>query len=103
MEAFDGVIVAAAFDGGPFDDVAGGIAHGVAEISLLEDFFGAGASLAVGEELIGADGGVLDAVDDVEEAEFEGVGEGDAVVEVPGRETGAGLLGEWLKRVSSPS
>jgi hypothetical protein len=50
VETFDGVVGAAEFDGGPVND-AGGARERVAEIGLLKDFFGAGAGLAVGEEL----------------------------------------------------
>jgi len=49
--------------------------------------FEAGACAAIGEELIGGEVGVAGVVDEVEEAEFDGVGDGDAEVEVevPGR------------------
>ena len=77
MDAFDLVIGAAAFDGGPLDDVVGGGAERVAHVGLLEDFFGAGAGAAIGEELVGGEVGAVGAVDDVEEAEFDGVGHGD--------------------------
>ncbi len=84
VDAVDLVIGATTFDGGPFDDVAGGSAHGIAKVGLLVDFLGAGAGAAVGEELGGGEVGALAAVNDVEEAEFDGVGHGDAEVEVPG-------------------
>jgi len=84
VEAFDFVIGTAAFDSGPIDDVGGSGAHGIAHIGLLEDFVGAGARAGVGEELVGSEAGALDAIDGVEEAELDGVGDGDAVVEVPG-------------------
>ena len=83
MDALDFVIVPATFDGGPFDDVIGGGTKGVAHVGLLEDFFGAGTGAAVGDELIGGEVFALGAVDDVEEAEFDGVGESDPVVKVP--------------------
>jgi len=41
MNASDVVVKAALFDGGPFDDAIGFGAHGVAHVTLLEDFFGA--------------------------------------------------------------
>ncbi len=85
VDAFDFVIVATALDGGPFDDRGGGGAEGVTHIGLLKDFVGTGASTAIGEELRGRDGSVAGAVDDIEEAEFDGVGHGDAEVEIPGR------------------
>ena len=83
VEAFDLIIEAAAFDGAPINnaDAAG---RGIAEVGLLVDFFEAGAGAAIGEELIGTEIEAANAIDDVEEAEFEGVGHGDAVVEVPG-------------------
>ena len=84
VEAFDFVVGAAAFDGGPFDDGGGGSAERIAHVGLLEDFFGAGTGAGATDEFFGVEAGALDAVDDVEEAEFEGVGEGDAEVEVPG-------------------
>ena len=77
------VIVTAAFDGGPFDDVAGSGAEGIAHIGLLEDFFVAGASAAIGDELFGGDAGAACAIDGIDEAEVDGVEEGDAEVEVP--------------------
>ena len=77
------IVVAAAFDGGPiYDGVGGG--RGVAEVGLFEDFGEAGAGAAVGEELAGLEVGAFGAVDDVEEAEFEGVGHGDAEIQIPG-------------------
>ena len=88
VDAFEFVIGAAAFDGGPFDDVAGGRAKGIAHIGLLEDFFVAGASTAIGDELFGGDVSTAGTVDGIDEAEVDGVEEGDAEVEVPGRRGG---------------
>ena len=51
---------------------------------MLEDLFEAGAGAAVGEELIRGESCVASAVDGVEEAELDGVGDGDAEVEIPG-------------------
>ena len=90
MEADNFVIVPALFDGGIFDDAVGSGAHGIAEVGLFIDFLGAGAGFAVGEEFLGREAGVLGAVDDIEEAEFDGVGHGDAVVQIP---RGAGRNG----------
>jgi len=83
VEAVYLIIVAAAFDGGPVHDGVGG-GGGVAEVGLFEDFGEAGAGSAVGEELIGLEVGAFGAVDDVEETEFEGVGHGDSVIQIPG-------------------
>jgi hypothetical protein len=77
--------------------VAGGGAHGVAEVGLLVDFLGTGAGTAIGEEFVGSETGALGAVDDVEQAELDGIGHRDAVVEVPGFGAGAGLLGELVE------
>ena len=41
--------------------------------------------MAIGNELLGGEVRVFGAVDDVEEAEFDGVRHGDAEVEIPGR------------------
>jgi len=84
VEAFDLVVGAAAFDGGPVDD-GSATGDGVAQVGLLEDLFEAGAGAAVGEELVGCEVGVAGAVDDVEEAEFDGVGDGDLEIQVPRR------------------
>ena len=89
MDAFDGVIGAAAFDSGPLDDGSGRGAQRVAHVGLLEDFLGTGPGAAISEELFSGEMGALGAVDDIEETEFDGVGHGDAVVEVPG---GVGIL-----------
>ena len=93
VQALDGVVGAATFDGGPFDDVGGGGAERVAHVGLLEDFFGAGTGAGAIEEFIGGEAGALDAVDDVEEAEFEGVGEGDAEIQIPWI---GGLMDWWI-------
>ena len=90
VDAFDFIIEAATFDGGPFDDAGSGGAERITEVGLLEDFVGAGTGLAIGEELFGGELGSTGAVDDVKEAEFEGVGHGDTEVEVPRR--GGGIF-----------
>src|SRR5215475_1872975 len=84
VDADDVVVVAAAFNGGPVDDVVGGSAERVAHVSLLKDFFLASAGAAVSNELFGGEVFVLGAVDDGEEAELDGIEEGDAEVEIPG-------------------
>jgi hypothetical protein len=83
VDALDFVIGTATFDGAPLDDAAGGGAHGVAQVGLFEDFFVAGAGAAIGEELGGGDFGAAGAVDGIDEAKADGVGEGDAEVDVP--------------------
>ena len=96
VNAFDGVVGAAKFDSGPIDD-AGGARERVAEIGLLEDFLRAGAGLAVGEELVAREARAGGAVNEFKEAVVEGVGHGDAVVEIPGWFAGAGFLGELVE------
>jgi hypothetical protein len=83
VEAFDFVIGPTTFNGRPVDDGCGSGTHGIAHVGLLEDFVGTGASAAVSEELIARKAGALDAIDDIEEAKFDGIRDGDAVVEVP--------------------
>lgn len=83
MEALDVVIKAAAFDDGPIDDMGGGSAEGIAHVGLLKDFIGAGAGATIGEELGWGEVGIAGTVDDIEEALFDGIGHGDAEVEVP--------------------
>ena len=53
MDAFDLVIETATLDGGPLDDGGCGGAERIAHVGLLEDFFRASASAAIGEELRG--------------------------------------------------
>jgi len=84
VDAFDFVILTTALDGGPFDDAGGGGTEGIAHVRLLEDFFGASSSFAIGDELLRGEMFILGAVDRVEEAEFDGIGEGDAEIQVPG-------------------
>ena len=88
MDTDEIVVVTAAFDGRPFDDVIGGSAEWIAHVGLLEDFFLAGPGAAIDDELVAGEVFVLGAVDDFEEAEIDGVGKGDAVIEVPGRSDG---------------
>ena len=83
VDAFDGVIVTATLDGGPVHDAGGGGAEWVAHVGLLVNFLGTGTRSAIGDELFGSEVRVLSAVDDVEEAEFDGVGHGDAEVQIP--------------------
>ena len=84
MDALDLVVEAAALDRGPFNDRGRGSTKRIAHVRLLKDFFGAGAGTAVGEELFRGKVFPLGAIDHIEEAEFDGIGEGDAEVEVPG-------------------
>src|ERR1043166_4261911 len=97
MNALDVIVVAAAFDGGPLDDVVDGSAQGVAHISLLENFFLAGAGATVGDELVGAEFFVLSSIDDFEQPEFDSVNDGDSVVEVPQAPAKPGFLGEFIE------
>ena len=83
VDAFDLVIGAAAFDGRPFDN-GSATGYWVAHVGLLEGLFEAGAGAAVSEELTGCEVGIASVVDEVEEAEFDGVGDGDLEVEIPG-------------------
>jgi len=84
VDAFDRVILAATFDGRPFDDAGSRRAERVAHVGLLIDFIGTGAGLAVGDKLLGCEVAAFGAVDDVEEAQFDGVGHGDAEIQIPG-------------------
>jgi hypothetical protein len=83
METGDFVIATAALDDGPIHNVIGGITSGVAHVGLLEYFGQTGARAAIGEELDGSEFSALNAVDDIEQAEFDRVGHGDAVVQIP--------------------
>ena len=89
VDAFDLVIVTAALDGGPVHDAGSGRTKRVAHVRLLKDFFGPGASAAIGEELFRGELSALDAIDDIEQAEFSGIRHSDAKIEVPGR------VGNW--------
>ena len=89
VDAFDRVIVTATLDGGPAHDAGGGGAEWVAHVGLLVNFLGTGTRAAVGDEFFGSEIRVFGAVDDVEEAEFDGVGHGDAEEQVPRR------VGPW--------
>ena len=84
MDALDFIIGAAAFDGRPVHDGGSGSAKRVAHVGLLKDFFGAGESTAVGEELFRGKAFALGAVDDVQEAELDGIGHGDFEIQIPG-------------------
>ena len=83
VNAFDLVIVAATLDGGPVNDRGRGGTERIAHVGLLIDFLGTGTGLAIGDELFGGEVRIFGAVDDVEEAEFDSVGHGDAEVEIP--------------------
>src|ERR1051326_7264427 len=62
VDALDGIVGPATFDGGPFDDGGGGGAERVAHVGLLENFLGARPCLSRGDELIGLEVGILNAV-----------------------------------------
>src|SRR5438874_3645618 len=70
----DLVIVAAAFDGGPFDDRIGGGAEGIAHVGLLVNFLGTGTGLAIDDEFLAGKITALSTIDNVEETEFDGIG-----------------------------
>ena len=90
VDAFDLVIRAAAFDGGPVND--GGTAwDGVAHVGLLKDLFEASAGATVSEELAGGEVGIASAIDDLKQAELDGVGDGDFEVQIP-RARGGGIF-----------
>ena len=93
VNALDLVVIAAAFDGGPLDDRGGGGAERVAHVRLLVNFFGAGTGLAIGDELFRGEARAFGAVDDIEEAEFDGVGHGDLEIEIPGS---GGIFDFWF-------
>ena len=78
------VVVTAVLDCAPLDDVIGGGALGIAQIGLLVRFLVTRAGLAIEEELIGSELCFLNAIDDFEQTEFDGIRHGDAVVQVPG-------------------
>ena len=83
MDAGDFVIVTTAFDDGPVYDVVGRGAEGIAHVALLVDFFLTSARLAISEELGAGKLSAASAVDDVHEAELDGIGHGDAEVQIP--------------------
>ena len=82
VDAFDFVIGATALDGRPVDNGCAA-RDGVAHVRLLEDLLEASASLTVRKELSWGEVSVAGAIDDVEEALFDGVSDGDLEVEVP--------------------
>jgi len=79
----DFVVEAAALDGGPFNDGGSGSTERITHVRLLKDFFGTGAGAAVGEELFRGKMFALSAIDEAKKAEFDGVGEGDAEIQIP--------------------
>ena len=97
MDALDLVVEAAALDRGPLNDGGRGGTQRIAHVGLLKDFFRAGTGTAVGEELFRGKVLALGPVNHVEEAEFDGVGESDAVVEIPGRmeHWSGGVVERW--------
>ena len=88
VDAFERIIESATLDGGPVHDGGRGCAERIAQVGLLKDFFGAGASAAIGEKLFRSELGAFHAIDNVEQAQFDGVGHGDAKIKVPGRVAG---------------
>jgi len=82
MDAFNFVIGATPFDGGPVDDGSAAW-DGVAHVGLLEDLFETRTRPAVGKELNWREIGVTGAIDNIEEPLFDGVGDGDAEIQVP--------------------
>ena len=91
VEEDDVVIVTATLDDAPFDDAVGGGAKGIAHVGLLKDSFVASASAAIGEELLRGDFGAAGAVNGVNEAGADGVGEGDFEIQIPGTVEGWGV------------
>ena len=85
VDAFDRVIETTAFDRGPVHDGGRGCAERIAQVGLLKDFFLPSACAAVGEELVWSQVKAPSAVNDVHETELDGVGHGDAKIEIPGR------------------
>src|SRR5882762_6282371 len=83
VNAFDLVIVTATLDGGPVYVGGRGGTERIAHVGLLIDFLGTGTGLAIGNELFGGEVRIFGAVDDVEEAEFDGIGHGNAEIQVP--------------------
>ena len=98
VDALDFVIEAAALDGGPFHNGGGGSTEGITHVGLLKDFFGASATAALGDEFFGLERSVLGAVDDIDEAVFDGVGKRDAEVQIPGGGWSVGVLECWSLR-----
>jgi hypothetical protein len=96
VEAFDLVIEAATFDGRPFDD-GGATGDRIAHVGLLEDFIQTGTSAAIFEELFPGESGATGAVNKFDQAQFDGIDDGDAVIEVPGRFASASLLDKLVK------
>jgi len=85
VDAFDRVIETTTFDRGPIHNGGRGCAERVAQLGLLKDFFGTGASAAIGKKLFRSELSAFHAIDNVEEAQIDGVGHGDAKIEIPGR------------------
>jgi hypothetical protein len=82
VEAFNRVIVAATFDGGPVDD-RGAAGKRIAHVGLLENFIEASAGFAGGQEFIAGEIGTASAIDGFDQAGFDGVGDGDFEVQIP--------------------
>ena len=67
---------------------------------MLIDFFGTGTRLAIGDELFGGEVRIFGAIDDIEEAEFDGVGHCDAEIQIPRRMENwrGGVVERWGNR-----
>ena len=96
VDAFDLVVGTTAFDGGPIDD-GSAAGDGVAHVGLLEDFIESGTGAAIFEELFPGESGATGAVNKFDQAQFDGIDDGDAVIEVPGRLAGASLLDKLVE------
>src|SRR4051812_1536824 len=97
MDAFDGVVVTAALNGGPVGD-GGAARERVAHVGLLEDGVEAGPGLAVSEKFGGVKVGAAGAVNGLEEPIFDGVSDSDATIKIPGRLARPGLLSELVEK-----
>ena len=84
VDAGDFVLDSTFLNDGPFDDGGAGWER-VAEVGLFVDFLKAGAGAAVGEEFVFGKGGGAGAVDEIEQAEIEGVGHGHSEIQIPRR------------------
>jgi len=84
MDTGNFVIVAAAFDYGPIDDVVGGSAERIAQVGLLINFLLTSAGFAISEELSAGELCAAGAVDDLDQAELNGIGHGDTKIQIPG-------------------
>jgi len=96
VDAFDLVVTATALDGGPFDDMVGRGTKRIAHVGLLENVLLTRQGFAVSDELFRREILALGTVNDFEQAKFDGVLNGDAVVEIPWAFASASLLDELI-------